>query len=73
MASLSDRGELQEIRDIFLKRTRPKFYVPPRADIAIRKGLEVAYSRISWANRYGHETLEQTRLAQFQLQGDNDF
>lgn len=43
---------VQEAEDLFLYRKDPDFFIPPRAPIAVAKGLEIAKQRIEWLRLY---------------------
>jgi hypothetical protein len=38
---------------LFIKKADPDFYIPPNADIEVRKGLEVAKQLLAWRHLYG--------------------
>lgn len=49
---------VDDVERLFLKKEDPSWFVPPRAEISIRKGLEKSLARIAWTEMYGTE-LEQ--------------
>ncbi len=58
VASLTDAASLTEVQDLFLHKKQKDFFVPPRSELAIRKGLEISFSKIAWLERYGDEILQ---------------
>ena len=49
---------VNEAQDLFLKKTDPTFYIPPRSSLAISKGLEKAKQRMFWLEAHQDQVEE---------------
>ncbi len=46
---------VEDVENLFLKKIDPNWFVPPRSELSIRKGLELALSRIKFTEKYGND------------------
>jgi hypothetical protein len=41
---------IKEAKELFIDKTDPNFFLPPRSDLSVSKGLEVALQKTKWLN-----------------------